>query len=198
VAQNDKDLEAEWGPSSFDVRHRLAIDFSYELPFGPNRKWLSKEGWAGQIFGGWMMNGNLALSSGSRYTARVTGAVSDVAGGVNGTLRANYNGQPVAIDDPTIDQFFNTAAFSVPLFGTYGSATRNSIVGPGQRTFNMSLMKNFTVRGTRALSLRVQANNVLNTPIWGSIDTVVNSPTFGRVTSVRPMRSVQIILRLNF
>jgi hypothetical protein len=198
VAQNDKDLAAEWGPSSFDVRHRVTIDFSYELPFGPNRKWLSKEGWAGQIFGGWMLNGNLAFSSGSRYTPRVTGAVADVAGGVNGTLRANYNGEPVAIDNPTTDQFFNTSAFSVPFAGTYGNARRNAIVGPGQRTFNMSMMKNFTLRGTRGLSLRVQANNVLNTPMWGSIDTVVNSPTFGHVTSVRPMRSVQVILRFNF
>ncbi len=198
VAQNDKDLEAEWGPSSFDVRHRLTVDFSYEFPFGPNRKWLSKEGWAGQIFGGWMMNGNLAFSSGSRYTARVTGAVGDVAGGVNGTLRANYNGDPITIDDPTIDRFFNTSAFSVPIVGTFGNSTRNLIVGPGSRTFNMSLMKNFTVRGTRGVNLRVQANNVLNEPIWGSIDTVVNSPTFGRVTSVRSMRSVQIILRMNF
>ena len=62
----------------------------------------------------------------------------------------------------------------------------------------MSLMKNFTVRGTRGVNVRVQANNVLNEPIWGSIDTVVNSATFGRVTSLRAMRSVQVILRLNF
>jgi hypothetical protein len=198
VAQNDKDLEAEWGPSSFDVRHRLTVDFSYEFPFGPNRKWLNTEGWASQIFGGWMMNGNLAFSSGSRYTARVTGAIGDVAGGVNGTLRANYNGDPITISDPTVDRFFNTSAFSVPIVGTFGNSTRNLIVGPGSRTFNMSLMKNFTVRGTRGVSLRVQANNVLNEPIWGSIDTVVNSATFGRVTSVRAMRSVQVILRLNF
>ena len=44
VAQNDKDLAAEWGPSSFDVRHRFAADFSVELPFGQNRRWLNKEG----------------------------------------------------------------------------------------------------------------------------------------------------------
>ncbi len=198
VAQNDKDLAAEWGPSSFDVRHRVAIDFSFELPFGPNRRWLSKEGWAGEIFGGWMLNGNLAYSSGSRYTARVTGSVADVAGGVNGTRRASYNGDPIALANPTIDRFFNTSAFSVPIAGTFGNSTRNMIVGPEAKTFNLSLMKNFTVRGTRGLSLRVQANNVLNQAVWGSIDTVVNSPTFGQVTSVRPMRSVQIILRVNF
>jgi hypothetical protein len=62
----------------------------------------------------------------------------------------------------------------------------------------MGLMKNFTVRGTRGLSVRVQANNVLNMPVWGSIDSVVNSRTFGQVVSVRSMRSVQLVLRMGF
>jgi hypothetical protein len=39
---------------------------------------------------------------------------------------------------------------------------------------------------------------VLDTVQWASIDTVVNSPTFGRVTAVRPMRRVQIVTRLRF
>jgi hypothetical protein len=39
---------------------------------------------------------------------------------------------------------------------------------------------------------------VLNTPVWGSIGTTVNSPTFGQVTSIRSMRSVQFVLRMNF
>jgi hypothetical protein len=59
-------------------------------------------------------------------------------------------------------------------------------------------MKSFPVRGTRGLSLRVQANNVLNTPNWGTIDTTVNSPTFGQVLSVRSMRSMQIVARVMF
>ncbi|MCK7533840.1 MAG: hypothetical protein MZV63_23820 [Marinilabiliales bacterium] len=33
---------------------------------------------------------------------------------------------------------------------------------------------------------------------WGSIDTVVNSPTFGQVTSVRSMRSVTFSIRAGF
>ena len=118
VAQNDKDLAAEWGPSSFDVRHRVTVDFSYELPFGPNRKWLNGEGWAGQIFGGWMMNGNLAFSSGSRYTARVTGAVDgrrrrrqrDAARELQRRRRSRSTTRRSI-------QFFNTAAFSVPVAG---------------------------------------------------------------------------------
>ena len=37
--------------------------------------------------------------------------------------------------------------------------------------------------GARSLTVRVQANNVFNNVQCGSIDTVVNSPTFGQVTS---------------
>jgi hypothetical protein len=198
VAQNDQDLAAEWGPSSFDVRHRFTSDFSIELPFGSNRRWLTRDGLANEVFGGWMLNGTLSFSSGTPYTALVSGAVTDAAGGVSGALRADYNGQPIALSNPTIAQFFNTAAFTPPADGTYGTAGRNTIVGPGQRSFNMALMKNFTVRGLRTLSLRIQANNVLNMVVWRGINTNVNSSGFGQVTSTGPMRSVQIILRAGF
>jgi hypothetical protein len=198
VAQNDKDLAAEYGPSSFDIRHRFTSDFSIELPFGSNRRWLTREGLANEIFGGWMLNGTLSFSSGTPFTALVAGAVTDVSNGVSGSLRANYNGQPIALPDPTTAQFFNTAAFTLPAPGTFGTAGRDTIVGPGQRSFNMALMKNFTVRGLRTLSLRIQANNMLNMVVWRSINTTVNSPGFGQVTSVGQMRSVQIVLRAGF
>ena len=199
VAQNDQDLAAEWGPSSFDQRHRFTGDFTWELPFGPNRHWLSSgKGLGAALLGGWMLNGNLTMSSGLPFTARVVGDVTDVARGVNGTLRADYTGLPITVSSPTIAQFFNTAAFVAPAAGTFGNAGRNTIRGPANANLNVSLMRNITLRGTRGLSLRVQANNVLNRVEYAAIDTVVNSPTFGRVTSVRPMRSVQVIARVMF
>jgi hypothetical protein len=95
VAQNDKDLEAERGLSTFDQRHRVAGDFTFELPFGANKPWF-KEGAAADLFGNWVLNGNVQFASGTPLTARVLGAASDVARGVNGTLRANYDGAPIA------------------------------------------------------------------------------------------------------
>jgi trimeric autotransporter adhesin len=198
VAQNDKDLAAEWSRSSFDVRHRFSGDFSLELPFGTGRRWLTKDGWTNYVAGGWMVNGTISVASGQPFTPLVTGAVTDVANGVNGTLRANYDGSAIAIANPTTLRFFNTGAFSIPATGAYGNAGRNIITGPGPFAFNMGMMKNFPVRGTRGVSLRVQASNVLNTPVWGSIGTTVNSPTFGQVTSIRSMRSVQLVVRMNF
>jgi hypothetical protein len=59
-------------------------------------------------------------------------------------------------------------------------------------------MKNVNLGRARGATIRVQANNVFNTVVFSGIDTVVNSPTFGQVTSVRPMRSVQLLLRFRF
>jgi hypothetical protein len=197
VAQNDLDLGAERGLSSFDQRHRFNGDFTYELPFGATRKWLTS-GMAAEIFGNWQLNGNVTLASGTPFTARVLGNVQDVAGGVNGTLRANYNGQPISVGDPTSELFFNTAAFSLPPSGTFGTAGRNTIIGPGTSVLNLGLTKNITFSQTRGLSIQLLASNLLNTVQFASIDTIVNSPTFGQVTAVRPMRRIQLMTRFRF
>jgi hypothetical protein len=198
VAQNDQDLEAERALSNFDQRHRLAADFTYELPFGERKPWLNG-GAAAALFGNWRFNGTLTLASGTPFTARVVGNASDVARGVNGTLRANYNGQPIMVDDPTTVLFFNTAAFSVPAPGTFGSAGRNTITGPGTSVMNLSLTRDINFgQSTRGLSIQVLANNVFNDVQFSAIDTNVNSPTFGHVVGVRPMRRVQVQTRFRF
>jgi hypothetical protein len=198
VAQNDQDLAAEWGLSSFDQRHRFSANFTWELPFGPSRKWLAKEGLASTLFGGWILNGTLSAASGSPFTARVVGDVTDVARGTNGTLRANYTGAQISLDNPTLQRWFNTDAFTVPAAGTFGNSARNLVIGPGSGSLSAALMKTVQVPGTRGVSIRLQGNNVLNQVQFSAIDTNVNSPTFGRVTGVRAMRSVQLIFRVMY
>ncbi len=197
VAQDDKNLDAEWGLSSFDQRHRFNADWSYELPFGPNRPWLTR-GVPAAIAGGWMLSGTVQLASGTPFTARVLGDITDVSRGSNGSLRADYTGAPISVADPTVTTFFNTAAFVVPPPGQFGDAARNTIEGPGISNASLALTRNITFAGTRGLSIRVQANNVFNTVQYATIDTVVNSPTYGQVVSARPMRSVQIVARVRF
>jgi hypothetical protein len=198
VAQNDRDLAAEWGRSTFERRHTVNADYSVGLPFGRGLRWLNEGGLAADLFGDWNLSGNVTVQSGAPFTARVTGNVADVARGVNGTLRANYNGDPIALGDPTTTRFFNTAAFSVPPLGQFGNAGRNTITGPGSTNVNMALSKNVNFGRTRGMSIRIQATNVFNAVQFTSIDTVVNSPTFGQVTAVRPMRSVQLVTRVRF
>src|ERR1019366_9382465 len=94
VAQNDLDLAAERGLSSFDQRHRANGDFTIELPFGPNKPWLNN-GIGAALLESWVFNGSIQLATGTPFTARVLSNVGNVSQGVNGTLRANYNGQPI-------------------------------------------------------------------------------------------------------
>ena len=124
--------------------------------------------------------------------------MADVARGTNGTLRANYDGQPISLGHATIDQFFNTNAFSRPPPGTFGTASRNLIIGPGSRLLNAQISRDVRLGGNRVVSVQVNANNLLNMVNYAGIDTVVNSPTFGQVLSVRPMRSMKLNLRFRF
>ena len=114
VAQDDKYLAAEWAPSTFDRRQQLAGNVYVELPWGPNRRWLNNGGTLAQLFGEWSAQFNLIWQTGTPLTARVLGAASDLLRGVNGSLRANYNGTPIELSDPTVDEFFNITAFSTP------------------------------------------------------------------------------------
>jgi trimeric autotransporter adhesin len=198
VAQNPYDLAAERGLSSFDVRHRFTGDYVYEIPFGDGKRWFRKAGLTNQLMGNWTWSGSLTLATGNPYTARVIGNYQDVARGSNGSLRANYNGQPITVSNPNAKQWFNTAAFTVPMQGTYGTAGRNTIEGPGTVLFNMAVAKSFPMKDMMGFEVRLEAQNVFNHPVYTSIDTTVNSPNFGQVISVGSMRKVQVFTRFRF
>ncbi len=198
VAQNDLDLAAERGLSSFDQRHRLTGNWVYELPFGTGKALFDKGGALARIVGDWTWSGSFTIASGTPWTARIIGDFADVARGSNGSLRADYNGLPIALANPTISEWFNTAAFSVPAHGQFGDAGRNTIIGPGSVVFNMSLGKSFPMKDMMGLEVRLQATNVFNTPQYTAIDTVVNSPTFGQVRTVGSMRKLQVLARFRF
>jgi hypothetical protein len=198
VAQNDQDLEAEYARSTFERRHQVSGNLFVELPWGPNRRWLKDGGVLAALFGEWSAQFNLTVQSGAPLTARILGSNSDLLRGVNGSLRANYNGQDIVLSNPTVDEFFNTTAFSIPAAGTFGTSSRNMITGPGAKQLNALFQRDVRIGGNRSVTLQVNAVNLLNTVQWGAVDTNVNSPTFGEVLSVRPMRTVMLTARMRF
>jgi hypothetical protein len=198
VAQNDQDLGAEWGLSSFDRRHQLTADTSIELPFGPNRPWLNGGGLWADLLRDWRLTTTFTWQSGTPLTARVLSSVSDAARGTTGTLRADYNGDDIQLASPTIDRFFNTSAFSAPATGQFGTSARNLIIGPGSKQLNAQFSRDVRMGGNRAVTLQLNATNLLNMVNYASVDTAVNSPTFGQILSVRPMWSMTFNLRFRF
>jgi len=199
VAQNAFNLSAERGLSSFNQTHRFTADYLWELPFGHDKRWLTGNNAARAILGDWQWSGDWTIASGLPFTPRLLGDFSDVERGTNGTLRPDLvPGVPVGISNPSIAQWFNTAAFVIPAVGQYGDARRNSIIGPPTHVFDMAFTKIFPLKESRLLEFRAQATNIFNTPQYASIDTVVNSPTFGRVTAVGAMRAIQLTARFRF
>jgi hypothetical protein len=205
VAQNPFDISADRGLSSFDQRHKFTGSWIMDLPFGDNRRFVTK-GAASHILGGWQWSGDFTIGSGLYFTPRVLGGGLDIVRGVSGSLRANsVAGQSISVSDPTTLKWFNTAAFCAPSAtctnpsgSSFGDAGRNIIEGPGQASMNMSFNKTITIKESRALDLRFTANNVFNTVHFISIGTVVNSSTYGEITAAGSMRRVTMLARFRF
>src|SRR5262249_60971240 len=107
-------------------------------------------------------------------------------------------GLPIAIDNPTAAEWFNTAAFTLPPSGVFGNVGRNTLRGPAQITTNFIMQKTFTFADGRSFNISARSSNFLNTPQFRGVDTTVNSPTFGRITSAGPMRRITINARFHF
>ena len=199
VAQNPFNLSAERGLSSFNQTHKFSADYLWELPFGHDKRWLTGNSPVRAILGDWQWSGDWSIASGLPFTPRLLNDISDVNGGTNGTLRPNLvPGQSETLTNPSIAEWFNTAAFVAPAAGTYGDARRNSIIGPGSKVFDMAFTKLFPLKEARVLEFRAQATNIFNLVNYSSIDTNLNSPTFGRVVAAGAMRQITITARFRF
>ena len=199
VAQNPLDLSAERGLSSFNQTQKLTADFLWELPFGQDKRWLSGKTPMRAFFGDWQWSGDWTIASGLPFTPRFLGLPGEIITGTNGTLRPNLvPGQSISLPNPSIGEWFNTAAFVAPPAGQYGDVRRNSIIGPGTILFDMAFTKVIPMKEGRVLEFRGQATNIFNTPNFTTIDTSVTSPTFGRVTAVGGMRQITMTARFRF
>lgn len=198
VAQNDQDLRAEESNSSFDVRQRLTGNWVFELPFGPNRALLSKGGFWSSALDGFSLSGNFSFATGTYYTPHYVLTVQETTSGSSNSLRPNRNFTVPIRGQQRLGNWFNAAAFSAPAAGQFGTASRNSIEGPGTVSLNASLSKTVSLGETRSFEARITANNALNMVQYSGINTTLNSPTFGQVTGAASMRSLTFIARYRF
>jgi trimeric autotransporter adhesin len=196
VAQNDKNLNAEEGNSAFDIRHQVTGNWVLELPFGPNRAFLSKGGFWSKALDGFSLSGDFTFATGTYYTPHYVSTVAETATGANNSLRPDrIFSQPIP-GAGTILDWFNKGAFVTP--NGYGTASRGSIEGPGTVAVDASLSRTVSFGEMRSFEARVTANNVFNTVQYSGIDTTLNSQTFGQVTSTAAMRKLTVIARYRF
>jgi len=190
-AQNWLDLDAEWGPSSFDRRHELSVTFQYSTGVGVSGGALL-DGWLGALYKGWTFAGTLTAGSGLPITPYV---LTPAAGtGFTGSVRAALTGEPT---DAPEGHYLNPAAYTVPAPGAWGDAGRNSARGPRQFSLDGNLTRSFPVGG-RSLDFQVTATNLLNRVTLTGVNTLVGSPQFGLPTAANQMRRLQMSVRTTF
>ncbi len=197
TVQNSQRIDLEEGNSSFDVRHKLTGNYVLELPFGPNRAFLASGGTLSKVFDGFSLSGDFTFASGTYFTPQYQNSAAQLAAGGTYTLRPDrVPGQPIA-GKKTIGSWFNPAAFTAPANG-FGTASRNSIEGPGTVASDLSLSRTFSFGGTRSFETRLTGTNIFNTVQYKGISTVENSAQFGQVTSTATQRVVTLIARYRF
>ncbi len=196
--QNPYDFKADYGPASLDRRQVLTVDYVYALPF-----FRKQEGIAGHLLGGWELSGITTYASGTPLTV-ATGSV-DPAG--LGFLGPSASGpRPDVIADPndnaphTFAQWFNTSAFAnVPAGVTRpGNSGRGVVLGPGYGRWDMALSRDIKVHEDIKFQFRAEAFNIFNHTNPLGVNTSLTSTLYGRVTSTRDPRLVQLGLKFYF
>ena len=200
--QDSANTRAERGRSNFDVRQRLSVSYTYDLPFGKGQRYAHEDGFLSSLLSGWQTNGVVTLQTGRPFTVAL---LSDIDNSNTGRSNLGFgaNDRPNVTADArlstrTPDRWFNTSAFAFPAFGTFGNAGRNTLDGPGFQNVNASLVKNTRLAESVTLQLRAEAFNLFNHPNFNLPDNFLGSPTFGRILSAQSPRHLQFGVKLLF
>ncbi len=180
--QSSYNLRAERGLSSFNQDHRAVTSVLYDLPIGKGRRFLGDGGIADAIIGGWQLGSIFTVGGGFPATVIDNRDQSNTGIGYD---RPNATGQYAVLprDVRNPQRWFNTAAFALQPYGSFGTAGRNK----------------FRIVENHALQFRFEAFNLPNHPNWGNPDLSFTSQTFGRINTTRTnMREIQVALKYMF
>jgi hypothetical protein len=223
-----------YGPAGWDIKHNLALNYLWSLPrgsriFGDNHYWNNAA--SREILDGWQISGIATYLSGA------PGAIGlSLSNGANVT--GGGDGARVVLTcDPwhklphvtrTFKEWFNTGCVEPPIAGSVPTAllpnganysTGNGVFAPkvnfflpGDLNFDTALFKNFPIKKSIRLQLRVETYNTFNHTEFDGVNgtaTFANATTqgtanpqtaatFGQLTASQNPRYMQIALRVDF
>jgi Carboxypeptidase regulatory-like domain len=193
----------ERGPSNFNEDQRLVTSLLYEPPIGKGHAFLN-HGIASAALGGWQFNEIFTLGSGLPFTFTESASLLNGGGGASGGGggRPNYSGSTlVPTGGKNRFHWFNTAGYQAPPLYAFGNVSRNSMYGPGELSWDSSIMRMIPVYREQDLQFRFEAFNLPNHPNLGLPNASQGSPTFGQITSLSSavsMRQLQLSLKYIF
>lgn len=205
--------------SANDQTHSFKMNYTYELPFGKGRRWLTT-GPAALLAGGWRVAGIQNYFSGTPVTILPGYQLPIFSGAGNRLTVLDYNGWRAPVKgekfDPFVDSWWDTAAFDkkpmeaapsgsslkgVVLRGRFGTGVvRNPKVrSPWGLNENISVARAFRIREGAGVEFRWEAFNLFNRVRWGGAANTVTSNTFGQVRSqANSPREMQFGIKISF
>jgi hypothetical protein len=203
--QNMNCLSCDRGLGTNDIRNNASANFIYTLPFGKGQRFLGNtNGFTQRVLGGWQFNLLALAHSGIAYTPMI---------GVNTSGDSNTTNQRPNVvagvssvpSNQSITDFWNPAAFSIPVKGTFGNAGRGSLTGPDFWNFDTSLFKDIPFSERTKLTFRAEIFNVFNHPNFDTPYNIVGTSTFGQILNTfgrtlgnGTSRQMQLSLRFSF
>ena len=190
--RNIFDESGEWAQSSFDHRHLFVASGVYQLPALSERGRLTRA-----VLGNWRVNGVVFMQSGAPFTVNL--GVDQANIGAGPAQRPDQLHEPnLPSSDRTPQQWFDTSAFALPARFAFGSAPRNSVVGPGYANMDLGLAKVWTLGGFGQLEVRWEVFNLLNAVNFALPNRIFGTPNFGRIFSAKTPREMQFGVKVTF
>ena len=204
--QNWNDFRSERALSSFDSRQRLTVSYVVDLPFGKGKRLLSgAHGIGDRLVSGWGINGVSTFQQG--FPLGFTATPNQLSGfnyGLRPNVVAGCDAVKSGAAQERLNQWFNTACFTVPAAYTLGNEGRSDarVRGPGINNFNFALFKRTRINERFNLEFRSEVFNLANRVQFGQPNRVAitsATSTFGQITSqINDPRLIQLALRLRY
>ncbi len=186
----------ENGPTAYDRRNVLTVNYIYAEPFFKDGSTLAKA-----LFSGWELSGITTFQSGLPFTADLSTDPANV-GPSPGSGVGDQSERPNQVNKLTysprnVSAYFNTSSFAVPSAGTFGNESYGAVRGPGLDLWQMNISKNGTFEHLQ-VKFEGQFFNIFNHANFNGLGTVYGAATFGKLTSALDPREIQFRLKLSF
>jgi hypothetical protein len=162
LPQNAYDYAAEMSNSVLDIRQRFVSNFTWDLPFGRGKRFLSS-GAVGKVLGDWQFNGIVTLQTGQPFS--VNSPDESFTGSSHSSyadcIGNPYQGTP---SNPPAGPYLNLSAFAAPSPGTFGTCRPLGFYGPGLRDADLSLFKGIPISERVRMQFRAEFFNAFNHP----------------------------------
>jgi hypothetical protein len=187
--------------------HVVVASYMVDIPNGTRLvKWDAAK-WA---LDNWRVSGISTFATGawSNVTATHTDSFNFSGGGETCGALVQTGDANLSGGDRTVDRWFDTSVFRRPSGrGDIGNNCYTAkVLLPGFTNHDVSIFKDFPLRGNHKMQFKWEFYNIFNHPQWNEVDTTAQfnpageqtDANFGRVTSARNERRMQVSLRYSF